>query len=170
MIKSFNKILFATDLSDNCRHAFTYAASLAANYCSSITILHVLEEMPESLDARLRGLLGNEMWEMMHKKHEHEARSILIGKQSDMTTIQNALNALSEIAKNDQCKYAIENILVKDGKVVDTILKTADEEKCDLIVMGSHKSMLMDSTSVGSRAKRILKEAKVPVMIVPPEK
>ena len=168
MIKSFKKILFATDLSDNCRHAFTYAASLAANYCGSITILHIMEEMPESLDARLKGLLGKETWEIVHKKYENEARSILIGKQSELATIHNALNAFSETAKSDVCQYAVENILIKDGRVVDTILKTSEEEACDIIVMGSNKTILSGSTSLGSRAKRIIKGAKVPVMMVPP--
>ncbi len=168
MLKHFKKILFATDLSDSCRHAFTYAASLAANFGGSITILHVLEEYSESLDGRLKALLGRDTWEMMQKKHENEARSFLIGKKSELTEIHNALNTFSQIAQNDECKYAVENIVIKDGNLVETILQTSREEEYDLIVMGSHKSILSGSSSLSSRARRIIKGAKIPVMMVPP--
>lgn len=166
----FKKILFATDLSDNCRHAFSYAASLAAQYCGSITLLHVMESIPDSLDTSLKGLLGEEAWEMMHKKHEHTARSILIGKKSAAKSIHEALGIFSETAKNDECNYSVDNILVKDGDVVENILETSVEEECNIIVIGSNKTMFTDSTSLGHRAKSILKRSKIPVMMVPPVK
>ncbi|MGD8676287.1 MAG: universal stress protein [Desulfobacterales bacterium] len=45
MIPEINKILYATDLSENARFAFGFAASLAKRYNAQITILHVLEEL-----------------------------------------------------------------------------------------------------------------------------
>lgn len=168
MAQDFKKILFATDLSDNCRHAFSYAANLAARYCGGITLLHVMESVPESVDARIKGLLGKEAWDMMHKKHQHQARATLIGKQSELNKIHQALDTFSETAQNDACRYTVENILVKDGDVVQTILDTAIEEKCDLIVVGSNKTMFTDATALGGRVKSILKRSKIPVMIIPP--
>ncbi len=164
----FKKILFATDLSNNCRHAFAYAANLAARYEGGITLLHVMESVPESLDSRLKGLLGKEQWEMLHSKHEHDARATLIGKKNESTTIHQALGSFSDTARNEECRYTVENILVKDGHVVDTILDTAQEEGCDLIVIGSNKTMFTDSKSMGHRAKSILKRSRIPVMMIPP--
>ena len=40
------KILYATDLSENARYAFAYAVSLADLYNATITIFHVLPEVP----------------------------------------------------------------------------------------------------------------------------
>ena len=42
MIPEINKILYATDLSENARFAFGFAASLANRYNAKVTILHVL--------------------------------------------------------------------------------------------------------------------------------
>ncbi len=164
----FKKILFATDLSNNCRHAFAYAANLASRYEGGITLLHVMETVSESLDSRLKGLLGKEQWEMLHSKHEHDARATLIGKRSELATIHQALDTFSSPLQNEECRYVVENILVKDGHVVDTILETAKEEECDLIVIGSNKTMFTDSKSMGRRTKSILKRSRIPVMMIPP--
>ncbi len=168
MKEDFKKILFATDLSNNCRHAFAYAANMAARYEGGITLLHVMESVPESLDSRLKGLLGKEQWEMLHSKHEHDARATLIGKKNELSTIHQALGTFSDTAQSEECRYTVENILVKDGHVVDTILETAQEEGCDLIVLGSNKTMFTESKSIGHRIKSILKRSRIPVIMIPP--
>ncbi|ACN16892.1 UspA4 [Desulforapulum autotrophicum HRM2] len=165
---NFNKILFATDLSANCRHAFTYAANLASRYHGSITLLHVLESVPESMDSRLKALLGKDQWEMLQSKHLHEARAALIGKKSTLSTIHQALDTFSDPAQNDDGQYAVEKILVKEGRVVKTILETAQEEGCDLIVIGSNRTMFTESNSLGHRTKSLLKRSEIPVMKIPP--
>ena len=48
-----NKILYATDLSENARYAFAYAVSLADLYNATITFIHVLPEVPSRLDKRV---------------------------------------------------------------------------------------------------------------------
>lgn len=170
MNANFKKILFATDLSINCRHAFTYAAHLAYHYCGSITILHVIENTSESVESRLRGLLGEEQWEMLKSKHIHEARAALIDKKSTLSTIHKALDTFSDTARNDECQYVVENILIKEGHVVETILETVKEEGCDIIVVGSNKTMFTESNSLGHRIKSLLKRSRIPVMVIPPIK
>jgi len=44
IVPQIKKILYATDLSENARYAFAYAASLANQYGAGVTILHVLED------------------------------------------------------------------------------------------------------------------------------
>ena len=46
MVPEIKKILMATDLSENARYAFGYAASLANSYGAGITVVHVLEDTP----------------------------------------------------------------------------------------------------------------------------
>lgn len=164
----FKKILFATDLSNNCRHAFTYAAHLASRYCGHIIILHVLETVSESMELRLKGMLGDEKWEMLQSKHRHEAKAALIDKKSTLSTIHMALDTFSDIARNEECQYVVENIMIKEGHVVEVILKTAKEEGCDIIVLGSNKTMFTESNSLGRRTKSLLKRSRIPVMIIPP--
>ncbi len=44
MLPDIKRILYATDLSENARHAFGYAASLANRYGAKIIVLHVIED------------------------------------------------------------------------------------------------------------------------------
>ena len=168
MNTNFKKILFATDLSNNCRHAFTYAAHLASHYCGKIIILHVRETTSESMELRLRVFLGEEQWEMLQSKHRHEARAAIIDKKSTLSTIHKALDTFSDTARNDECQYVVENILIKEGHVVETILQTAKEEGGDIIVVGSNKTMFTESNSLGRRTKSLLKRSRIPVMVIPP--
>ena len=48
MVPDIKNILFATDLSENARYAFTYASAIANRFGAAITILHVLEELSPS--------------------------------------------------------------------------------------------------------------------------
>ena len=168
MAREIKKILFATDLSNNCRHAFTYAASISSRYCGGITLLHVMENLPDSVDAMVSGFIGKEKWEILHKQHENDARMTLIGKKNNQTMIHDAMDAFSKDIKITDCDYTIDKILVKDGHVVDTIIETSVEESCDLIIIGSHKGLFSSTTSLGQVAKGVLKQSKIPVMVIPP--
>jgi nucleotide-binding universal stress UspA family protein len=105
---------------------------------------------------------------MLQSKHLHEARAALIGKKSTLSTIHQALDTFSDPAQNDDGQYAVEKILVKEGRVVKTILETAQEEGCDLIVIGSNRTMFTESNSLGHRTKSLLKRSEIPVMKIPP--
>ncbi len=168
MAREIKKILFATDLSDNCRHAFTYATSLSSKYCGGITLLHVMEALPDSVDAIISGFIGKEKWETLHKQHANDARMTLIGKKNNQTMIHDAMDAFSKDVRTSDCDYTIDKILVKDGHVVDTIIETSTEENYDLIIIGSNKGLFSSSTALGQVAKGVLKQSKIPVMVIPP--
>lgn len=168
MIGKFNKILFATDLSNNCQNAFSYAASLAVMYNSRITILHVMETLSESMDERLKSLLGKDDWELMQKEQENSARAAIIGKKSVLTSIRAAIEVIAKPPEDGNNQYTIENILIKEGNVVDNILKASVDENCDLVIIGSNKTMFTDNTSLGNHMKGVLKRSKVPVLMIPP--
>jgi len=57
------KILFTTDLSQQTRHAFNYAAGLAHQYGATLTILYVMEDLSGSQNAHLKAFIGSERWE-----------------------------------------------------------------------------------------------------------
>ncbi|MGD8721592.1 MAG: universal stress protein, partial [Desulfobacterales bacterium] len=48
MLPDIKIILYATDLSENARRAFGYAASLANRYGAKIIVLHVIEDFSPS--------------------------------------------------------------------------------------------------------------------------
>jgi len=58
MVPKIKKILFATNLSAESRHAFDYAISLATQYGATITILYVMEESHWSTGDYVKNILG----------------------------------------------------------------------------------------------------------------
>ena len=82
MFKPIQTILFATNLSENCRAAFDVAASMATRYQATLVLLHVVEKMPEYVEGRLRGLLGEKQYADMARNQADNARQTLIGKKS----------------------------------------------------------------------------------------
>jgi len=57
--------------------------------------------------------------------------------------------------------------LLVQGPTTDTLLEVAQNVSADLIVMGSHGHSALFRAFVGSVSEQVLKESKVPVLIVP---
>jgi len=52
ILPDIKKILYATDLSENSRHAFAYAAGIANRYEAGVTVLFVIEELSRKRSER----------------------------------------------------------------------------------------------------------------------
>lgn len=169
MVPIIKNILFTTDLSENSKHAFTYAAALATLHGASITMLHVMEESKSSINKHLANLFGEEKWQEMQEAHKLSARDAIIGKRKDYDIIHKALANFTVFTDHTDAEVSFDHndIIVKTGSVIDEILAVAAEKKCDIIVMGSHKGLL-GKTAVGGVAKGVLHQTRVPVLIVPP--
>jgi len=61
-------------------------------------------------------------------------------------------------------------LTVKEGDIADSILKTANELHADIIVIGSHSRKWLENIVVGSVAKDVLNNTKVPLYIIPTKK
>jgi nucleotide-binding universal stress UspA family protein len=59
---------------------------------------------------------------------------------------------------------------VEPGSVVETIINTARERGCDLIVMATHGRTGLTRAILGSVAADVLPKAPCPVLVVPPSK
>ena len=168
MFPEIKKILFATDLSQNSRHAFNYAINAADKYGATITILHVMEEISPSANIHLKSFIGEESWQELQKSHEQEARQILIGKKKEGAVIREALHEFCEEAQKDlaQCEFMTDDIVVAKGNVVDEILAETQTRGFDLIVMGYHSRGKLEEAMVGSTTRRVLRRSKIPVFLV----
>lgn len=170
MFKPLSSILFATNLSENCRPAFECAASLATRYQANLVLLHVIEKMPDYIEGRLRGLLGEKQWREMGASHESNARETLIGKKSDSKLVREALEQFCADAgiDDDACGYSSREVLVTDGDIVDEIIDKSKAHNCDLIVLGARQGLLSKETAIGPHIKGVLRRSRIPVMVVPP--
>ena len=161
-----NKILYATDLSENAVHAFSYAVSLADMYDAGITILHVLSEFPG--EEFILNMINTDTWEEIKTRNYSEARDALIGTKRDRVAMKEVLQAFSEEADavtGDQT-FVTDEILIKTGVPADIIVQTAKEKNCDLIVMGTHGQGVIADVLIGSTAKWVVKESPIPVLVI----
>jgi nucleotide-binding universal stress UspA family protein len=158
------KILYPTDLSQSARYAFAYAASLADHYRASITMLHVLYETPEFVGS----MIGSDRLAEIQRQQYAEAREALIGKRKEHLIVKEILDKFCEEVRADQDlpNVVTDEILVSKGNPVEEILKTAEESKCDVIVMGTHGHGSFADAMIGSTARRVVRRSPIPVFTV----
>jgi nucleotide-binding universal stress UspA family protein len=166
------RILFATDLSSKARHMFPYVVKLAANHCASLVILHVLQEEPkkETYINMVNNLIGEERWNAMREADTQRARSIMIGKKAEASQIRSAVVPFcAHIRKqHPEIKLLEDDIIAVQGTVPEAIVKTAVENKCDLIVMGYHRRGGLTDIMAGNILKSVLRQTYIPVLLIPP--
>ena len=158
MIPDIKKILYTTDLSDNARHAFGYAVSLASRYGAGITFLNVLEELSPYRDSMMINVLGQQKWDELLKNNRGE----LLEKAKER--IKSFCDEVS--AKVPTCPFITDEIVVKTGEPVEEILQLTESSNCDLVVMGAHGHGTLVDKLMGSTSRRVLRRCKKPVLIV----
>lgn len=66
------KILFATDLSENAEYAFSYAAAMAEAFGARVGVLHVIEKLPPNAELLLVSFLGYRNAHELRQKSQAE--------------------------------------------------------------------------------------------------
>ncbi|MBM4323963.1 MAG: universal stress protein [Deltaproteobacteria bacterium] len=154
MIPQIKKILYATDLSKNSSYAFLYAVDLAKKHNAKIVILHAIEPIPAYAEA-YGGLTG------IQKKQQ-------IGEM-----VESMKNHLAGFCKKAEaqigppCAELVSKILVLTAYPPDAILNTAEQEGCDVIILGTHGKGFISYAFLGSVSKSILHRTQKPVFVIP---
>ena len=157
-IPEIRKILYATDLSENARFAFSYAMSLANKYGAGITILHVLEDISPFADSLVINIVGEKKWKELRES----------GEQGVLDTIKERLqNFCEEVSKDlPECPFITDEIVVKIGDPADEIMDLIETGDYDLVVMGAHGHGFLGSAMMGSISRRVVRYSKKPVLVI----
>jgi len=159
MISQIKKILYATDLSKNSVYAYRYAMDMAEKYKAEIIILHVIEPIPPQVKHYVSIYVDEAKWEEKIKT-EQEMAIEKIKKR-----LQEFCNRESQ--DDPRCILMVSKILVQPGHPVEEILKAADEEACEVIILGTHGKGFLKQTFLGSVARSVLDRSRKPVFIIP---
>lgn len=158
MIPEIKKILYTTDLSENARYAFGYAASIANHYDAGVTILHVLEDISSTAESLVINIIGEKEWGALRTRNEKE---VLDKLHSRLT------NFCDEVqAELPACPFITDNIIVKIGNPVDEILREVEDKSYDMVVMGAHGHSALANALMGSTSRRVIRRCKKPVLVV----
>jgi len=159
MIPQIKKILYAPDLSKNSAYAFNYAVDMAQTHGACIVILHAIEPIRQIVYSE--GGFGLE--EVLKKSKKQE-------REMDIEEFKKGIQEFcrkTEIEIGCPCVELVSEILVPMGHPVDEILKTADDEGCDVIVLGTHGKGFLRQTFLGSVAVSVLERTRKPVFTIP---
>ena len=152
-MEKVKKILYATDLSETAREAMDWAKSLTEKYDAEITIIHIIPDVAKEIDT-----FGADRTKPSIDKVRDDA---IASKKKEI------LQLCKERHKNQpDCKIDLDHILVKVGKPVQEILTTVDTGDFDMVVMGTYSQGLLAKVLLGSVAKGVVEQCKVPVLTV----
>ena len=155
MIPEIRKILYATDLSKNSAYAFYYAVDIAQKRNAKIIILHVIEPV----SPLVRGYVGDEtILKIQHQNIEQTIEEINRRLKDFCRIVEGKLGP---------CLELVADILVRVGHPVNEILRVAEKEGCDLMVLGSHGKGFLEHTFLGSVSRMVLDRSRKPVFIIP---
>ena len=159
MIPEIKKILYTTDLSKNSSYAFLYAIDMAKRHNASIIILYAIEPIRPYMYPEV----GVGVYELLERAKEKE-------QGVNIEEIKEHLQGFCKKAETQigsPCVELVSKILVPLGHPVEEILKVAEEEECDAIVLGTHGKGFLRQIFLGSVAGSVLARARKPVFVIP---
>ncbi len=151
-------ILYATDLGENTRPVFRHALAMAKQYDAKIIMLHVVEPVGETAKAVISAYISQELSEELL----NQSMQALVVKMKDR------LRRFYEEECDDEKVCAnVKEVVVVAGKPSEEILRIAEEDKADMIVLGKSARTVRGIRVMGSTARRVSRIAAVPVLVVP---
>lgn len=134
------------DLSAATKAAIEQGLEIAAASKSAVIFCYVLELSEQALDM------------------------IRDDKHNIFVTVEDfARNALRKLVKHAEARGVSANFVLRTGSTWEQLLRQIDEEKHDLVVIGTRQRSTLTRTIFGSTAQRLLRTANCPVWIVKPE-
>ncbi len=143
------KILHPTDFSQTAEKARRIALSLRDRLGGDLHLIYVQERFESDERRYLQPTADtlNPEW----------VRRIEEGRATEVKRIQERLKNLSSEGGTSELRW---------GHPVPEILETAEQEGCDLIVMGAHGANRLDAFFLGGTAGRVVRRARMPVLTV----
>lgn len=141
----FEKILTAIDFSENSELAFDYALTMATQFNSELTIMHVINEPVD-----LRGFyVPHISFEQLEKEIE-----------------EGAVKMMESFCSTRLGSFSNYTTAIVTGIPYDEITRKADQIGASLIVLGTHGRTGLDHLLFGSTAERVVRSAGCPVMTI----
>ena len=147
----YKKVLFCTDFSENADYAFEFAYGITKRDEGLLYILHVIPGNPQEL--LLENFIPGDLKEKIHRVIEEDAD--IKYKKCYVEKIENGI------------KF---EIVTRSGREDDEILKFAQDEKVDIIVIGTHGRTGIERVFFGSVAEKVFQRSSIPVFLIPCKK
>jgi nucleotide-binding universal stress UspA family protein len=150
-IVNFKKIMIATDGSACSELAADKGIAFARLSGGTVYAVHVLSKAYLSaMDGSAYSAVGtNPYWESVQEAFQKHG--------------QQALNYVKDLGKIKEVN--VESVML-EGNPADELIRYAEENKMDIVIMGTLGKSGIDRFILGSVTENILRHSKVPVMVV----
>ncbi len=139
------RILFPTDISEGSAQAVPYVTDLTHHYGAKLFIVHVIYDIERATGLYVPHISMDELYK-------------------DIET--NAVKELKKCCLEELRGYRDIEYRILKGVPHEEILKFAEDNHIDLIVMGTHSRKGLDRVIFGSTAERVVRNAHCPVLTV----
>ena len=146
-MKMIKSILVPTDFSDFSLAAMEYAKSFSIIFNTRIYMIHVVSGFPVLATS------------YMDADSETMLKDLEDAASKELNEFMNA-----KLPKDHNVV-----LVVRRGEVYSEIIKFAQEEKIDLIVLSTHGRTGLSHLLMGSVAEKVVRHSPIPVLIVKPE-
>lgn len=134
-------VLAPVDLSEGSLNALETAVSIAKKHDANLRILHIDENNFHAMDDGNHSYLNNNI---------------------------NSVDVINALVGAIQHKHGIKpSVIMEEGNVADTVIKTSLLHPTDLIVMGAHGASGYRDSFIGSNTYNVIKHATCPVLSIP---
>ena len=158
MVPKIKKIIYATDLSETAKYAFSYAADQAQCHDAMITILYVMENMNPMIENQVKDMVGKEKWESLKSEKMNYLKQKIKSRIEEFCTEME-----SQI---DSCGLLVEDIRITKGNPGEEILSASKEIGADIIVMGNYGHNIIQEALIGGSTRTVVKNSEVPVLVI----
>lgn len=145
----FKKILVATDGSTLAKKATDAAVELAAAVNAELVVLRVVEPYPLNYFEGAMTVAPADV-AAIEEKSMKKAEELVTNVKAEGTN----------------AKVKTIGVAVKSTWIAESIIKTAKEQGCDLIVMASHGHKGLKRLLLGSQTLDVLTHSDIPVMVL----
>lgn len=141
----FKKILFPTDFSEGALKALPFAVDMAKMFSSELYMLHVVYDIATASGLYVPHISMTEMYKEIESGAMRELEKFGYALRKDFKAVQ---------------------YHVLKGVPYEEIINFAEENKIDLIVIGSHGRRGIDRVLFGSTAERVVRYSRCPVLTI----
>ncbi len=142
---ALNKIIVGVDFSNYSKLALAHAADFARRFNASLQVLHVVEEQ-------------------IHPSFYVTGSTTIFDVQSDLR--EKSAQALKDFVDETLIEPIDYACHIREGRAHIEIVKFAEEQNADLIVLATHGLGGLDHFLIGSNSEKVAKQAKAPVFIL----
>lgn len=139
------KILFATDFSEGSSHALPYAVDIARRYGAKLYFVHVIYDVAKTSGWYVPHVSLDEIYNDMEKNAKAELEKSFVDEMRGFKDV--------------------EHVVLK-GTPYEEIARFAEDNKIDLVIIGTHGRKGFDRMLFGSTAEQVVRHAPCPVLTV----